>query len=74
MHTRQLTERWALQMNIQALALADEGTSIRSKIQHRHLWDLPDSFVDSLYVVRYSGDVLDGAVSIMMAYKNESYK
>ena len=37
MHTRQLTESWALQMNIQALALADEGTSIRSEIQHRLL-------------------------------------
>ena len=37
MHTRQLSERWALQMNDQALALADEGTSIRSKIQHRLL-------------------------------------
>ena len=34
MHARQLTERRALQMNVQALALADENTLIRSEIQH----------------------------------------
>jgi hypothetical protein len=34
MHARQLTERRALQMNVQALALADEGTPVRSEIQH----------------------------------------
>ena len=34
MHACQLTKRRALQMNVQALALADEGTPIHSEIQH----------------------------------------
>ena len=59
--TYELASRRACQMNIQTLALADEGASIGSKIEDFLLANLPDGLVNRLDVVRDTRDVLDRA-------------
>ena len=62
MHARQLAERRALQVDVQALALADEGAAVCCEVQYFLLGDFPDGLVDRLDVVRYGWDVLNGAI------------
>jgi hypothetical protein len=49
-------------MNVHALTLADESSTIRSEVDYLLLADLPDSFVDCFDIVRDSRDVLDGSL------------
>jgi hypothetical protein len=42
--------------------LADESSTIRSKVNYLLLAGLPDSFVDCFDIVRDSRDVLDGSI------------
>ena len=58
MHARELSERRGLQMDVQALALADESSAVGGEIQDLFLTDLPYSLVDGFHVVRYPWDVL----------------
>ena len=49
-------------MNVHALTLADESSTICSEVNYLLLAGLPDSFVDCFDVVGDSRDVLDGSV------------
>jgi len=50
-YARQLAERRALQVQFQALALAEEGTAVRREVQRFLRGNLPDGPVDRLDVV-----------------------
>lgn len=49
-------------MDVQALALADVGSSVRGQVEDLLLADLPDSLVDGLDVIRNTGNALDRPV------------
>ncbi len=57
--TNQLAGGWCSQMNVQALALAGEGTSISGHIEDLLLRDLPDRLVYRLDVIRDTLDTLN---------------
>jgi hypothetical protein len=60
--THQLSYAGVLKMNVQALTLADECATIRSKINDLLLTDLPNGLVDSLDVVWDPSNLLDRSV------------
>lgn len=62
MHTRQLSHGWCLQMNIQALTLANESSTICCQVENFFLADFPDGLIDCLYVVWDGCNILDGTI------------
>ena len=49
-------------MDVQTLALTDEGTTVSGEVENLLLTDLPDSLVDRLDVVRNARNALDRPV------------
>lgn len=49
-------------MNVQTLALANEGTTVGSEVENLLLGDLPDSLINSLDIIGNLGNVLDRTV------------
>lgn len=62
MHAGQLTHGRSLQVHVKRLALANESTTVGSKIEDLLLTDLPNCLVNSLDVVGDGRDVLNRAV------------
>ncbi len=61
-HARQLAECGRLKVDVQALALANEGTTISGEINDFLLANLPHRLVDGLDVIGNVRNVLDGAI------------
>lgn len=61
-HARELTNTGGLQVDVQALTLANEGTTVGSEVEDLLLADLPDCLVDRLDVVGDAVDALDRPV------------
>ena len=61
-HAGQLSVGRGLKVDIQALTLADEGTTISSEIENLLLTNLPDSLVDRLDIVWNTRNALDRTV------------
>jgi len=49
-------------MHVQALALADEGSSVRSEVKDLLLRNFPDGFIDRLDIIRNVRDVLNRTI------------
>lgn len=62
MHAGQLSERWGLEMDIETLTLANEWSTVGSKVEHFLLADLPYGFVDRFDVIGNVGDILNRSV------------
>lgn len=61
-HACELPKSRSLQVDVQALALADERATVGGHVQDFLLADLPDGLVDCLDIVRDGGNVLDGSI------------
>src|SRR5690606_10512219 len=61
-HRSELAEIWFLNMDVQALALADISSPIGCHIQYCLLRDLPNSLVQVLDVLRDFRDILNRAI------------
>ena len=61
-HAGELTHSRGLDMDVERLALADEGATVGGHVEDLLLTDLPDGLVDLLEVVGDAFDALDGAI------------
>ena len=63
MHAGQLAVVRLGDVDVERLALVDEGAAVGGHLEHRLLGDLPHRLIESLQVSRDTGDGLEGAES-----------